>query len=58
MKEKCGHPITINDVIDCANSFITGSILVTATNRFYQYNLKTPIRKFGITRYINVMRRN
>ena len=56
MKQDCGHMMKRHDVIDCANSLITGSTLVTATNRFNQSNSKPPTREFGLTWYRNFMR--
>ena len=38
MNQECGHTMTRLDVIDCANSLITVSTLVTAMNRFHQSN--------------------
>ena len=45
MKQECGQPMTRHDVIDCANSLITGSTLVTAINRFHQSNSKSSTAK-------------
>ena len=44
MKQECGQPMTQLDVIDCAKSLITGSTLVTSTNRFHQSNSKSSAR--------------
>ena len=43
------------DVIDCANSLITGT-LITAMNCFHQSNPKSPARELGLTWYKNFMR--
>ena len=58
MKQECGRPMTRLDVIDCVNSLITGSTLVTALNRFHHSNSKSPEREFGLNWYRNFMRRN
>ena len=58
MKHGCGQPMSRLDVINCANSLITGSTLVTAMNRLHQSNSKYPTREFGITWYRKFMRRN
>ena len=58
MKQECGQKMTRHDVIDCANSLITGSTLVTTTNHFHQSNSRSPKREFGLTWYKNFMRRN
>ena len=42
MKQDCGKPMTRLEVIDCVNSLITGSTLVTATNSFHHLNYKSP----------------
>ena len=58
MKQECGQSMTQHDVIDCANSLITVSTLVTAMNRFHQSDSKSPAREFVLAYYINFMRRN
>ena len=58
MKHGCGHPMSRLDVINCANSLITGSTLVTAMNCLHQSNSKYPTIEFGITWYRKFMRRN
>ena len=58
MKQECGQPMTLLDVIDCVNSLITGSTLVTAIHCFCHYSSKSPAREFGLTWYRNFMRRN
>ena len=58
IKQECGQAMTRLDVIDCANSLITGSTLVTAMNCFCQSNSKSPAREFGLTWYRNFMKRN
>ena len=58
MNQECGQPMTRLYVIDCENSLITVSTLVTAMNLFYRYNSKSPAREFGITWYRKFMRRN
>ena len=58
MKQECGHPMTRLYVIDCANSLIAGSTLVTAMNLFHHSNSKSPAREFGLSWYRNFMRRN
>ena len=44
IKQECGHPMTRLDVIDCVDSLITGSTLVTGMNHFHQSNSKSPAR--------------
>ena len=56
VKKECGKLTTQCDVIDCANSFITGSTPVTVTNLFDQYNLKTLTRESIITWHRNFTR--
>ena len=46
IKQECGQTMNLFDVIDCDNSLITGSTLVTAMNFFHQSNLKYPTREF------------
>ena len=58
MKQWCGQPMTRNYVIDCDNSLITGSTLVTAMNHFHQSNSKSTTREFGLIWYRKFMRRN
>ena len=58
MNQERGQPMTRFDVIDCANSLITGSTLVTTTNRFHKSNSKPPTREFGLTWYRKFMKRN
>ena len=43
------------DIIDCANSLITGSNLANEMNCFHQSNSKSPARGFGLTLYRNFM---
>ena len=57
-KQQCDQPTNRLDVINCANSLITGSTLVTAMNHFHHSNSKSPAREFGITWYRNFMIRN
>ena len=58
MKQDCGKPMTRLEVIDCVNSLITGSTLVTEMNRFHYPNSKSPAIEFGLTWYRKFMRRN
>ena len=56
MKQYYGQPMTRHYVIDCANSLITGSTLVTAMNCFHKSNSKIPTIEFGLTWYRNFIR--
>ena len=56
MSQECGQPMNRFDVIDCSNSLITVSTLVTAMNCFHKYNSKFPTRSIGLTWYRNFMR--
>ena len=58
MNQECGHILTQNIVINCANYLITGSNIVTAMNVFHQSNSKYPTREFGLTWYSKFMIRN
>ena len=42
MKQECGQPMTQLDIIDCANSLITGSNIATTMNCFRHSNSKSP----------------
>ena len=53
MNQESGQTMTQFDVIDCSNSLITVSTLVTAMNFFHQSNSKSPTREFGITWHRN-----
>ena len=55
MNQECGHPMNRLDVIDCANSLITGSTIVTAMDRFHHPNSKSSAREFGQNWYRNFM---
>ena len=55
MKQECGQTTTRFDIIDCANSLVTGSTLVTAMNCFHQFHSKPPKREFDITWYREFM---
>ena len=44
MNQDCGQTMTWLDVINCENSLITGSTLVTTMNRFRHSNSKSPAR--------------
>ena len=46
------------DVIDCDNSLINGSTLVTTMNYFHKSNSKLPTVEFFLTLYRNFIRRN
>ena len=58
MKQECGQSMNQLDVIDCANSLITGSTLITTMNHFHHSNSKPPAREFGLTWYRTFIRRN
>ena len=57
MKQEGGQPMTRNNVIDSANSIITGSNIPTAMNHFHQSNSTAPKIKFGPTWYRKFARR-
>ena len=57
MKQEFGQTMIRLDVIDCVDSLITGSTLVTAMNRFHHSNSKSPARDLGKTWYRNFMRK-
>ena len=44
MNQDCSQMMTRHDVIDCANSLIIVSTLITAMNCFHKYNSKHPTR--------------
>ena len=49
IKQECCQPMTQFEVIDCANSLITGSTIVTTISCLHHSNSKSPAREFGIT---------